>query len=80
MDRKIVFEGVVIGLDFFSGNHGDKLHITYKTEGSGFQADDVWKYGFAYEFYLCNDTAMNKYIGQGVSALRAQVLGVFDNI
>ena len=36
------------------GNHKDKLQITYKKEGDGFQCDTVCADGFTYIFYFRN--------------------------
>eukprot|EP00957_Ditylum_brightwellii_P113711 8669945-Ditylum_brightwellii.AAC.1 len=37
----------------FKGNHKDKRQITYKAEGSGFQADALCQDGFTYQMYIC---------------------------
>ena len=34
----------------FQGKHGDKLRIIYKSEGGGFQVDDIFDDGFVYKF------------------------------
>ena len=38
----------------FRGNHKEKIWITYKTEGDGFQMDEICDCGFRYSFYLHN--------------------------
>jgi Transposase IS4 len=39
----------------FQGRHGDKLRISYKAEGDGFQADVICQEGFTYQSYFCNE-------------------------
>ena len=36
----------------FQGHHSDKLHITYKAEGDGFQCDALCKSGFMWMFHF----------------------------
>ena len=38
----------------FQGRHPDKLRITYKNEGDGFQCDAISDMGYTYSFYFRN--------------------------
>ena len=38
----------------FKGNHADKLRITYKKEGSGFQVDAISDDEYTFTFYFHN--------------------------
>ena len=60
----------------FKGKHGDKLRISYKREGDGFQCDAICDDGFTYSFYFRNEPPPEKY--SHMSALHARVLGLFD--
>ena len=39
----------------FKGNHRDKLRITYKDEGDGFQDNALCDGGYCYQVYMWND-------------------------
>ena len=41
----------------FQGKHEDKLQITYKAEGDGFQCDAICNSGFTRTFYFRNQKA-----------------------
>lgn len=60
----------------FKGKHGDKLRMSYKREGDGFQCDAICDDGFTYSFYFRNEPPPEKY--SHMSGLHAQVLGLFD--
>jgi hypothetical protein len=62
----------------FQGKHQDKLRITYKKEGDGFQCDALCQDGFTYSFYFRNHPAPKKYIDQGLSPLHSRVMALFD--
>ena len=64
----------------FQGKHYDKLHITYKAEGDGIQCDALWKSGFTWTFYFCNQPALKKYLQQGYAPLHSRILGMFDQL
>ena len=36
----------------FQGQHSDKLRITYKAEGDGFQADALFQESFPYQVFM----------------------------
>ena len=55
----------------FKGKYKDKLRITYKAEGDGFQADALCQEGFTYQVYMRNDPAPCKYLKQGLSPLHS---------
>ena len=62
----------------FQGRHSDKLRITYKAEGDGFQCDAVCDEGFTYAFYFRNEPPPEKY--DYLSALHARVMSLFDTL
>jgi hypothetical protein len=64
----------------FQGRHKDKLRITYKNEGDGFQCDAVCDSGFTFTFYFRNQPAPKKYIDKGLSPLHARVMSMFDQL
>ena len=41
----------------FKGKHRDKLRITYKKEGDGFQADALCDDGYILQVHMRNDPA-----------------------
>jgi len=45
----------------FRGRHEDKLRITYKKEGDGFQCDALCDDGFTYSFYFRNELPPTDY-------------------
>ena len=56
--------GVVFSVDEqtmgFKGNHADKLRITYKKEGDGFQCDALCQDGYTFTFYFRNQPVPKK--------------------
>ena len=64
----------------FKGHHKDKLRITYKTEGDGFQADALCDDGYCYQVYMRNDPAPDKYLKQGLSPLHSRTMALFDSL
>ena len=62
----------------FQGRHGQKLRITYKREGDGFQCDALCDSGYTYSFYFRHDIPPKKYIDKGLSPLHARVMSLFD--
>ena len=38
-----------------------KIRMTYKTEGTGLQADDIFQKGYTYQICICNDPAPKTY-------------------
>ena len=64
----------------FQRKHSDKLHITYKAEGNGFQCDALCESGFTWTFYFCNQPAPKKYLQQGYAPLHSRILGMFDQL
>ena len=64
----------------FQGRHGDKLRITYKAEGDGFQCDALCSDGYTYCFYFRNVPAPSGYIEKGHSPLHARVMWLFDQL
>ena len=64
----------------FKGNHCDKLQITYKAEGDGFQADALCDNVYCYQVYMRNNSAPVKYLCQGLSPLHSRVMTLFDSL
>ena len=49
----------------FQGKHEDKLRITYKDEGDGFQCDAICDSGFTWTFYFRNHKAPREWTSKG---------------
>ena len=64
----------------FKGHNYDKLHIAYKSEGDGFQADALCDDGYCYQVYMRNDPALNKHLKQGLSPIHYQKIALFDSL
>ena len=64
----------------FQGHHSDKLRITYKAEGDGFQSDALCQEGFCYQIFMRNDPAPKKYMKMGLSPLHSRVMYLFDSL
>ena len=62
----------------FKGYHHDKLRITYKAEGDGFQVDALCDDGYCYQVYMRNDPAPKRYLKQGLSPLHYRTMSLFD--
>ena len=77
LGRDILGDEQTIG---FQGQHADKLHITYKAEGDGFQCDALADAGFTWTFYFCNQLVPEKWKMLGYSPLHPHILGMFDQL
>ena len=64
----------------FQGRHTDKLQITYKAEGDGFQCDALADSGFTWTFYFHKQPAPEKWTKKGHSPLHSRILGMFDQL
>ena len=64
----------------FQGRHSDKLRITYKAEGDGFQCNALADTGFTWTFYFRNQPAPEKWTKLGYSPLHSRILGMFDQL
>jgi len=64
----------------FQGRHGDKMRITFKRAGDGFQCDVLCENGFTFAAYFRNVPPPDKYIKQGLSPLHARVMWLFDKL
>ena len=62
------------------GRHPDKLRITYKKEGDGFQCDALCDDGYTFTFFFCHEPPPKEYTNRGLSALHARVLKLFDGV
>ena len=64
----------------FQGNHQDKLRITYKNAGDGFQCDALCQEGYCYQHYFRNYPAPRKYLNMKLSPLHSRVMWLFDSL
>ena len=64
----------------FKRHHRDKLRITYKAGGGGFQANALCDDGYFYQVYMRNDPAPKKYLKQGLSPLHYQTMDFFHSL
>ena len=64
----------------FQGRHADKLRITYKAEGDGFQCDAICDAGYTWTFFFRNMPAPQKWIRLGYSPLHSRILAMFDQL
>ena len=64
----------------FQGHHSDKLPITYKAEGDGFQCDALCESGFMWTFHFRNQLAPRNWTRKGYSPLHARILAMFDQL
>ena len=64
----------------FQGKRVDKIRITYKNEGDGFQADALCQDGFTYQICMINDPDPLKYIKEVLSPLHSKVMALFDSL
>ena len=55
----------------FQGRHADKLRITYKAEGDGFQCDAICDAGYTWTFFFRNKPAPQKWIRLGYLPLHS---------
>ena len=55
----------------FQGQHADKLQITYKAEGDGFQCDALCDSGYSWTFFFRNMPDPKKWIRLGFSPLHS---------
>ena len=62
----------------FKGKHSDKLRITYKKEGNGFQCDCIADNGYTFKFYFRNQPAPKKWLDKGYSPLHSRCMALFD--
>ena len=62
----------------FQGRNADKLHITYKAEGDGFQCDAICDTGYTWTFFFRNQPAPQKWRCVGYSPLNSRILGMFN--
>jgi hypothetical protein len=62
----------------FKGHHKDKLRISYKKEGDGFQCDCLADAGYTFTFYMRNQPAPKKYLEKGWSPLHSRIFALYD--
>jgi len=76
--------GLHLGLDEmtmgFQGHHADKMRITYKKEGDGFQCDALCDAGFTYSVFFRNEPPPPQYVRRGFSPLHTRSLWLFDQL
>jgi hypothetical protein len=64
----------------FKGRHADKLRITYKKEGDGFQCDALCADGYTFTVYFRNVAAPPVMVEKGVCPLHARVISMFEQL
>jgi hypothetical protein len=64
----------------FKGHHADKMQISYKKEGDGFQCNAICCNGYTYSFFMRNMPAPKKYLDKGLSPLHACCLFLLDQV
>ena len=77
LGRLISIDEQTIG---FKGHHADKLRISYKKEGDGFQCDAICCDGYTYSFFMRNMPAPKTYLDKGLSPLHARCLFLLDQL
>ena len=63
----------------FQGSHKEKIRITYKLEGDGFQCDALCQDGFCYQLYFRSYPDPSEYLKQVMSPLHARLMSLFDS-
>jgi hypothetical protein len=64
----------------FQGNQKEKLWITCKAEGDGFQCDSLCQQDYTYTFYYQNQPPPKYYLDNHLSPLYARVMFMFDSL
>ena len=64
----------------FQGRHPNKLRITYKKEGDGFQCDALCDYDYTFTFYFPQEPPPVEYTSAGLSPLHDRVMALFDDV
>mmetsp|Transcript_22737 Transcript_22737/g.34392 ORF Transcript_22737/g.34392 Transcript_22737/m.34392 type:complete len:226 (+) Transcript_22737:1278-1955(+) len=63
----------------FQGVHKDKLRITYKNGGDGFQCDAICEDGYTWMFYFRNQPAPKKWIDK-LSPLHSRCMAMMEQL
>ena len=63
----------------FQGRHADKMRISYKREGDGFQCNAICDDGYTFSFYFQNEPPPDKYSSK-MCPLHARVMALFDTL
>ena len=64
----------------FQGRHTDKIRVSYKDAGDGFQADTICADGYTFNWYFRNQPAPPHYLNQGFSLLSSMVLSLLSQL
>jgi hypothetical protein len=64
----------------FKGHHSDKMRISYKKEGDGFQCDAIRCDGYTYSFFMHNMPVPKKFLDKVLSPLHACCLILLDQL
>jgi len=64
----------------FQGRHSNKIRVTYKHAGDGFQTDTICADGCTFNWYFRNQPASPRYISQGFSPLSSRVLCLLSQL
>ena len=62
----------------FKGQNSEKLRITYKREGDGFQCDCIADNSYTFTLYFSNQHAPKKWLEKGYSPLYSLCMDLFD--
>jgi len=64
----------------FQGRHMNKLKISYKAAGDGFQCDAICQQGFTHVVFFRQEPAPKKYLDMGLSPLHSRVMWLCDQL
>ena len=61
----------------FKGRHVNKMRISYKNEGGGFEAGALCNRGYIYIFLLRNEGVPKEYMLMGIEPFHAHIFSLF---
>ena len=65
---------------WFKGCNADKMNITYKAEGDGFQADTICQKLYIYQIFVCNDPLPKTHLDKIMLPIHDIVLALIDYV
>jgi hypothetical protein len=84
ISKKVILMGKWISVDeqtiSFKGRHVDKLRISHKKEGDGFQCDAICADGYTFTVYFRNIASPPALIEKGLCPLHARVVSMFEQL
>ena len=82
--KEVMHMGKYISIDEqtigFQGRHADKIRVTYKNAGDGFQADAICADGYTFNWYFRNQPAPQHFLNKGFSPLSSRVLCLLSQL